>query len=148
MRRLYDTAKELLLRVNAASGHIKKYVDADENRLLQDDVYIHILQIEKPYRFVLGRSGLAPMKENKGDVVQFGVRGETTTDPKVCVAFVSVVGFELQRLGEHVGYVLHVVSPQGTGFTFDYSTPIEPHHWVEGAADVKIAPVIFKENFL
>jgi|GEM_PF-5097860 len=145
---LNDVAQEVLARTNAASDHIKNYLDTtNEDRLKQDDVYVHIREVEKPYHILIGHP-LSPMKENKGDVIRFALRGAATTDPKICAALVSVMGFELQRLGEHKNCVLHVVSQRGTGFTFDYSTTITAKHFIEGAADVKIAPVIFKEDFL
>jgi hypothetical protein len=146
---LNDVAGKLLQAANAASAEIKKYLGPrkDESRFLQDDVYRHILQIEKPYHILVGTPP-TPMKEFKGDVVQFALRGNATTDPKICLALVSVLGLELQRLGENKNFVLHVVSAQGTGFTFNYAPPLEAKHFVEGAADVNISPVIFRENFL
>lgn len=114
---------------------------------MQDDAYRHILQVEKPYHILIGIPP-TPMRESKGDVVQFALRGKATTDPKICLALVTVLGLELRRLGENKNFVLHVVSAQGTGFTFNYAPPLEAKHFVEGAADVNISPVIFRKNFL
>jgi hypothetical protein len=146
---LNDVAGKLLKAANAASAEMKKYLDTqkDESRFMQDDVYLHILQVEKPYHICVGIPP-TPMQEFKGDVVQFALRGKATTDAKTCLALVSLLGLELQRLGENKNFVLHVVSAQGTGFTFNFAPPLEAKHFLEGAADVNISPVIFRENFL